>query len=113
MPEKKKFEWETGNRLSDDEVVPLGNVRSKGLPKLGKAPHADPQKRKAETAERLTTEQKIPYKKTVERHREEKPEEFFREESVSGVTGGDEDEAKRLVKQDNKKFKGVNRFGKK
>lgn len=113
--DKKLFDWESGRSLGDD-VIPLGNVRSKGLPKLAKALSSDAKTRKAQYTEELKTVGQEPYTKTLKKHRaaaRESEDFIIEEESVSGVTGGDEDEAKKLVKQDPSKIRGVSRFGKK
>lgn len=112
---KKQFDWEAGQSLGDG-VIPLGNVRKKGQEKLTTALHADQKLRKKQYADDLKTTASEPYQQTLSKYRSKKEEDaefFVEEESVSGVVGGDEDEAKKLLKQDPGKMKGVNRFGKK
>jgi hypothetical protein len=103
----KNFDWKQGQVLDDDNYDPLGDVRVRGLPKLKKATHADPVKRKQEREELILSKQSKPYKSTVK-----KDDDLVIEESQSGLSEDYEStEAKKLIDQGGR-FKGVDRFGK-
>ena len=105
----KSFEWQQGQVLDDDNYDPIGDVRVKGLPKLKKATHADPVKRKQEREELILTKQSKPYKNKV---KEEVDDSLIFEESQSGLSEDYEStEAKKLIDQGGR-FKGLDRFGK-
>lgn len=104
----KSFDWKQGQVLDDDDYAPLGDVRAKGLPKLKKATHADPVKRKQEREELILGKQSKPYKSSVKKENDD----LVIEESQSGLSEDYEStEAKKLIDQ-GERFKGVGRFGK-
>jgi len=114
MTEKndKNFAWEEGEELNDKDYNPLGNVRAKGAPKLKKAIHADPSKRKQERDEDIKRAQAESYKPKI-KEEIEADDSLIIEESHSGITGEYEDsQAKKLI-DPGSKIKGLDRFGKK
>lgn len=106
----KDFDWEEGAVLDDKDYDPVGGVRAQGLPKLNKAVHADPAKRKKQRDQTILSKQSQPYRaqKTTE------DGSIIIEETQSGLSesGIEESEAKRLI-ETGKKIKGLDRFGKK
>jgi hypothetical protein len=107
--DKSAFDWKDGATLDEESYAPLGNVKAKGLPKIGKAIAADPVVRKKEREAFVAAEQQKPYVRKAA-----KDEPLIIEESASGLTSDIENsEARKLIDPKNTKFKGVERFGKK
>ena len=108
----KSFDWEKGNTLDDKEnYSPMGDVRVKGLPKLKRALHADPETRKKERDNIILNKQSKPYKAPSPKDKE-KP--FIVEESQSGLSDQEYEDSKvKKLIDHGKKFRGVDRFGKK
>jgi len=108
--ENKDFEWEQGGILDEKNTAPLGGIRSKGMPKLKDAVHADPILRKEKRDKIILDDQSKEYHpiKITE------PEtDIIIEESQSGLSQDIEDTAAKKLIDTGKKLKGIDRFGKK
>ncbi|MBF0105094.1 MAG: hypothetical protein HQM16_07170 [Deltaproteobacteria bacterium] len=109
FPEKKNdFQWEEGQVLDNKDVAPVHEVRSKGLPKLSKAVHADPVKRKEERDKAiLNTQSRVYSSKT----RKQKDNDIIIEETHSGLSANiEKDDTKRLMDK-GQRIRGLDRFG--
>lgn len=109
---EKDFAWEKGAVLDERNSKSVKEVQSAGTPKLVKALHADPILRKEERDKIIRTDQSKPYRE-LSRTKQKRDETVIIEESQSGLSPHIEDtQAKKLI-EPGKKFKGVDRFGKK
>lgn len=109
---KKDFNWEKGGVLDEESFDPVGDVRVAGLPKLKKATHADPERRKKERDQVLLTKQSQPYQATSDKILPG-DDGVIADESQSGLSEKYESsKAKKLIEHGSK-IKGLDRFGKK
>lgn len=115
----KKFDWENGAVLDDNNSKPLGGVRGKGLQKIEQSPLADPKKRVEARREVLAHEQSQNYEEQVKSRRNHAPVDepsLLIEESHSGALEDFESsEVKKIFDHDVDKehqFQGIGRrFG--
>lgn len=101
---KKSFEWNIGGSIKSDDYEAVPEVHDAGFHKVADALLADPQARKSERREVLT--------KPIQT----KKEDFFAEESSSGLFHDITDsEIARLKKinEESGQIRGLNRFKKK
>lgn len=106
--EKKDFDWEEGGVIKEEQYAPLGEVRAKGLPKLSKAVHADPKKRKEEREKLIATQQSKPYQPGLKK---DTPSEGTNIVEASGLSDEIENSAAKKLIDTGKKLRGVDRFG--
>ncbi len=100
--QKKAFEWEAGKNLAADDYEPVKEVRDFGFTKMADGILADPVSRKEARKKKLTKPLRA------------KSEEFFVEESESGLHDDyTPSEAARLIQKDTKGLRGMRLFSKK